>query len=275
MDIVLVGPGRAGLGLALRLLECGHAITGVLARDHEAGSEAAVRVRSAALEWGADLPSADLLVIAVRDDAIAEVAARIAPHAAAVEGAVHLSGVGPLTLLEPLAAVGLPVGSFHPLQSLPTPEAGAARLDRAWVAVATDDDLFADRLFSLAASIGMQPFELTDEAKPLYHAAAAAAANYTLAALGVAERLFAAAGVPFEAAQPLVEAVIANAFELGPQAALTGPIARGDVGTVARQVAAVLEVDPSLGEQFVELGRVAARIAGTTEEMRPALEGGA
>ena len=273
MDIVLVGPGRAGLGLSLRLLECGHTITGVLARDPEAAADAASRLRTDPLDWSADLPDSDLLLVAVRDDAIAEVAGRIAPHAGAVDGAVHLSGVGPVALLEPLAAAGLATGSFHPLQTLPTPDAGAARLEGAWVAVATGDDLFADGLFSLAASIGMHPFELSDDAKPLYHAAAAAAANYTLAALGVSERLFEAAGVPFEAAQPLVEAVIANAFEMGPTTALTGPIARGDVGTVARQVAAALAADPALGEEFVALGRITARIAGTTDEMRPALEG--
>jgi len=273
MDSVLVGPGRAGLGLALRLLECGHAITGVLARDPSAASAAADRLQSHALSWGADLPAADLLVLAVRDDAIAEVAERLAPHAGAVGGAVHLSGVGPVGLLGPLAAAGLAVGSFHPLQTLPTPEAGAARLEGAWVGVSTDDDLFADRLFSLAASIGMRPFELADDAKPLYHAAAAAAANYTLAALGLSERLFEAAGVPFEAAGPLVEAVIRNALEMGAGEALTGPISRGDVGTVARQVAAVRGLDPALGEDFVALGRMAARMAGTEEQMREALEG--
>jgi predicted short-subunit dehydrogenase-like oxidoreductase (DUF2520 family) len=274
MNIVLVGPGRAGLGLSLRLLECGHTIAGVLARDPEAASSAADRLRSSALAWDADLPAADLIVLAVRDDAIAEVAGRVAPHAAAASGAVHLSGVGPVSLLAPLADAGLPVGSFHPLQTLPTPETGAARLDGAWVGITSDDDLFADRLFALAATMGMRPFELADDAKPLYHAAAAAAANYTLAALGLSERLFEAAGVPFEAAEPLVEAVIRNAFEMGAGEALTGPISRGDVGTVSRQVSAVRDLDPALGEDFAALGRVAARMAGTEGQMRDALGDG-
>ena len=63
------------------------------------------------------------------------------------------------------------LGSFHPLQTLPDPEIGATRLGGAWVAITADSDLFADRLFALAASIGMHPFELDDAAKPLYHAA--------------------------------------------------------------------------------------------------------
>lgn len=271
MDIVLVGPGRAGLGLSLRLLECGHGITGVLARDPAAASQAARRLRSDPLAWDDALPAADLLVLAVRDDAIAGVADRLAPHAGAVGGAVHLSGIGPLSLLAPLADAGVPTGSFHPLQTLPTPEAGALRLEGAWVGVTSEDDLLADRLFALASSVGMRPFELIDDAKPLYHAAAAAAANYTLAALGVSERLFEAVDVPFEAARPLVEAVVHNAFDMGAVEALTGPIARGDAGTVARQVAAARHLDPLLGEDFAALGRVAARIAGTEEQMREAL----
>ena len=111
----------------------------------------------------------------------------------------------------------------------------------------------------------MQPFELDDADKALYHAAAAAAANYPLAALSMARRLFAAAGVPFEAAGPLVRAVVDNAFALGPDVALTGPVARGDVGTVAAQLAAVERTDPSLAPHFVSMARATAAVAGTEE----------
>ena len=83
------------------------------------------------------------------------------------------------------------------------------------MAVTTDDDLLGDRLFALAASLGCHPFELVDEQKPLYHAAAAAAANFTLAALAISRRLFAAAGVDFAAAAPLIDAVVANAATMG------------------------------------------------------------
>jgi predicted short-subunit dehydrogenase-like oxidoreductase (DUF2520 family) len=82
----------------------------------------------------------------------------------------------------------------------------------------------------------------------------------------MAERLFAAAGVPFEAAHPLVDAVVGNAFALGPAAALTGPIARGDVATVAAQRAAVGSAVPDVEEDFAAIGRVVARVAGTSAE---------
>jgi len=210
------------------------------------------------------LPEADLLVIAVRDDAIPEVAAHLAPLAGDVHAAVHLSGLTSVETLGPLMGT-CAVGSFHPLQTLPDPQSGAARLEGAWLAVTSDDDLLCDDLFRLARSIGAHPFELPDDAKALYHAAAAAAANYPLAALSMSHRLFEAAGVPFEAAGPLVRAVVDNAFALGPEAALTGPIARGDVSTVAGQRAAVEAAVPDLVEDFLAMGRAVARVSGTTD----------
>ncbi|OFW65603.1 MAG: hypothetical protein A2Z12_02200 [Actinobacteria bacterium RBG_16_68_21] len=269
MDIVLVGPGRAGTSLAIAVEDAGHRLLGVLGRDPARAGEAASRFGCPVLEWDRDLPAADLLLIAVRDDAIGEVAARLGGHAPGTGGAVHLSG---LTPVDALAAIGdLPLGSFHPLQTLPNPENGAARLAGAWIAVTSEDDLLADRLFALAASIGAHPFEVADEAKPLYHAAAAAAANFPLAAWSMARRLFEAAGVPFEVAGPLVQAVLDNAFTLGPEAALTGPVARGDVGTVAAQLAAVRGAVPDLEEDFAAMVVAVARVAGTLDEIGPAL----
>lgn len=268
MDLILAGPGRAGLALSLAAVAAGHRVVGLLARRPEAAAAAVGAVGGRPLSWDRPLPEADLLVVAVRDDAIAAVAERLAPFAVAVGGAVHLSGLTPVQTLAPL---GIPVASFHPLQTLPTPEAGAARIAGSWIAITGDDDLFADRLFAFAASMGARPFELAEELKPLYHAAAAAAANFTLAALATSERLFAAAGVDFAAAGPLIAAVIANALALGPTPALTGPVARGDVATVRAQVAAVREAVPDLAGHFEALVRLTAAVAGTSELIEEAL----
>ena len=269
MDLILVGPGRAGLSHSLAAVDAGHRVLGVVARDPADAARAAGRLAAEPLSWGDDLPRADLLVLAVRDDAIEEVAGRLAGRAAAVDGAVHLSGLKPVSALAALAGPSL--GSLHPLQTMPTPEAGAARLAGAWIAVTSDDNALADRLFAFAASLGAHPFELDDAAKPLYHAAAAAAANFTLAALAVSRELFAAAGVDFAAAHPLVRAVIDNAIEMGPAGALTGPAARGDVGTVRAQIAAVREAAPHLAEDFAAMVRATARVAGTLSQIEEAL----
>ncbi|MCJ7724829.1 MAG: DUF2520 domain-containing protein [Acidimicrobiia bacterium] len=264
MKLLLAGPGRAGCSLFLRAVAVGHEITGVIGRDPAAVADASLTLGTAALAWDAPLPPSDLLVIAVRDDAIGEVAGHLAPRVDRIGAAVHLSGFTPVAVLSPLGAM-CAIGSFHPLQTLPDPHAGAARLEGAWMAVTSNDDLLSDDLFRLARSLGAHPFELPDDAKALYHAAAAAAANYPLAALAMSRRLFEAAGVPFEVAGPLVRAVVDNAFAFGPEAALTGPIVRGDVGTVAGQRAAVEASVPELVEDFLAFGRAVARVAGTTD----------
>lgn len=265
MDCILVGPGRAGLAISLRLQSAGHRIVGVLARDDAARDAAATRLGAAPLSWAEPLPAADLLLLAVRDDAIGEVAAALAPNAGAVEAVVHLSG---LTTTDALDAFDGPmIGSFHPLQTLPTPEVGAERLAGAWVAITAREDFLADRLFEVATSLGMHGFELEDDAKAAYHAAAAAAANFPLAALAMSRRLLEEVGVPFEAAEPLVRAIVDNAFSMGPEAALTGPVARGDVATVAAQIAAVRAVAPDLVADFVAMARATAAVAGTADLM--------
>ena len=142
---------------------------------------------------------------------------------------------------------------------------GARALDGAWVGITTDDSGLREALVELAGSLGSHPFELQDSQKALYHAAAAAASNFVIAALTMAHDLFEAAGVDFEAAHPLVDAVVANAFELGPRAALTGPVARGDVHTVEMQLDAILEANPSLAVPFVGFVDELARLTGRGE----------
>ncbi len=226
MRIIVVGPGRAGLAIAVAVDAAGHRVVAVVGRDRRQAEQPARGLGAAALGPDEDLPPADLLMLATRDQAIAPVAAALATRCRDVSAAVHVSGLTPVAALEPLAAAGCAVGSFHPLQTLPSPEAGAARLSGAWVAVTAEEPLRSS-LHELATSIGARSFDLADDRKALYHAAAAAAANFPLLALTMASDLFDAAGVPFAAARPLVEAVVANAFDMGPRPALTGPVARG------------------------------------------------
>ncbi len=252
------------MSLAEAFRAAGHELIGVLGR--ETASDAAVQLDTDQLSWDELLPAADLLVIGVRDDAISEVAGRLAARAIGVASAVHVSGSVSIEVLAPLADVGLATGGFHPLQSLPDPETGARRLTGAWVGITAGDPGLHAALVQLAGSIDMIPFDLPDGARPLYHAGASAAANYVVGSLALAQRLFAAAGVPWEAAIPLVEAVVKNATELGPDRALTGPIARGDVATVEQQRAAIRTSVPELEADFADIGRAVARLAGREEE---------
>ncbi len=264
MRIALVGPGRAGTALALALQRADHDILSVTGRDRERTRRAARRLDAEPLGLDAALPPADLLLITVSDGAIASVAEQLVPVTGEIGAAVHVSGATSVEALKPLSEAGLDTGSFHPLQTLPSAEAGAAGLEGAWIAITADPPL-RDVLHELATSIGGHPFDLDDTQKATYHAAAAAAANFPVAALAVSHRLFAAAGVPFEAARPLVEAAVANAFDHGPAESLTGPVARGDVGTVDAQLAAIAAEAPQIEEAFRSFVSATAAVAGTAE----------
>ena len=269
MRIIVVGPGRAGGSLAVAAHEAGHEIVGIVARRAD-DQEVARHLGSVAQPIGDPMPEADLLVLAVRDDAIRHVARSLAAQAIPVPQVVHLSGLTSVSALDPLLDAGLATGSFHPLQTFPDWGTGSASLRNAHVGITAAVGL-AERLERLAESLGCRPFRVADEVKPLYHAAAAASANYVLTALAVAERLYAEAGVDYRAARPLVCQIVANAFDLGPGQALTGPVARGDEGTVRQQVQAVAAHVPHLAETFREFARATASVAGTSEIMKDAL----
>lgn len=254
MDLVIVGAGRAGGSLALASTAAGHGVVGILSRRPQSYAPA--------LDWDQPLPPSDLVFVAVSDSTIASVANRLAAHWSPTRPAAHLSGFASTSDLAPIAATGAAVGSFHPLQTLPDPERGAAALSGAWAAVTADDDDLARLLADFADSLGMHPFSLADADKGVYHAAAAAGSNYVVEALAVAADLLATAGVDLEVMGPLTRRVVENVFAIGPTAALTGPIARGDVETVSGQMAAADAVSSGLGRQFRLMAQATAERVG-------------
>jgi predicted short-subunit dehydrogenase-like oxidoreductase (DUF2520 family) len=149
---------------------------------------------------------------------------------------MHLSGASTLHELDPvlLERTDVEVGSLHPLQSLPSADVGRRRLAGSWCAVDG-----SPRVEKIALTLGMRPFRLAAGDRVRYHAAACVASNHLVALLGQVERLAAHAGVPFEAFLPLIRTSVENVDELGPAAALTGPVARGDHETIARHVDAL------------------------------------
>jgi len=201
-----------------------------------------------ALGRGDDLSHAaagvDLLVLAVPDPAIAEVAAVIEPEPETV--VAHLAGsLG----LDVLAGHPRPA-ALHPLVALPDAETGSARLaDGAWFAVAGDP-----LIEQVVADLGGHAFTVADEDRTRYHAAAVIASNHLVALLGQVERV-APKGVPLEAFLALVRGTVDNVAALGPAAALTGPVARGDWATVERHLAALPEDERPAYEAMVAQAR--------------------
>ena len=258
------------MSLAIAAAAADHDVVAVMGRSFDSAERGAAIVGATPLTVADPLVEADLMIIATRDAAIAPVAGMLAQKVVPIPAVIHLSGLTPVSALDALAEQGLAVGSFHPLQTLPTPDAGAARLAGSYIAVTAEYELH-DTLEEFADSLGATPFTLDDAAKPLYHAAAAAAANFPLASLAMASDLFGSAGVPWAAARPLVEAVVANAFDLGARAALTGPVARGDVETVAAQLQAVAAADPEWTVAFARSVEALAALTGRSAQFESVL----
>ncbi len=188
-----------------------------------------------------------------------------------VGGAVHLSGAVPVSALQPFASRGIAVGAFHPLQSLPDPDRGARALAGSAVAITTTNPDLHEVLEGLAADLGMTAFNLGDDHRALYHAAASVASNAVVAALWLADRLFEGAGVDPEVARPLVEKVVSHSLGGGAAAALTGPVSRGDMATVTAQIDAVRSADPAVLDEFVAALRLIAGAAGRSDEIAEVL----
>lgn len=258
MRLIIVGLGRAGGAMALAAHTAGHEVVGVLSRRPAERWEA--------LDWDSPLPEADVALIAVRDEAIAEVATRIAPHVSEVGVVAHLSGFTPVLVLREIQERGTAAGGFHPLQSLPDPETGARALAGSFVGI-DGDPLAVDVLTHLASSLGMESFRLDDTARPAYHAAAAAAANFVVTSLAVSGDLFESASIDPRVSRPLVERAVANVFDKGAASSLTGPIARGDIETVIGHLEAAHQVSSHVGRQFRLIAEATAIRAGREEDL--------
>ncbi len=255
--------------MAVAARMAGHDVVGVYARRKDA-TDVADHLGLTTTLVGETMPEADLIVVAVSDDAIRPVAKEISPGAAAVPRAVHLSGLASLEVLDPLRRIGLQVGAFHPLQTLPDWRTGGASLSGSFVGITAEDDL-AEFLDRLAVSLGCSPVRISEEMKPLYHAASAAASYYVATALAISEALYSKAGVNLEVARPLTGHAVGNAFDLGATHSLTGPIVRGDIGTVRDQLEAVDQHAPHLSEAFRAFARATAGLVSTDELLKDVL----
>jgi predicted short-subunit dehydrogenase-like oxidoreductase (DUF2520 family) len=256
--VALVGPGRAGTTLTLALLELGWRAVAVAGRAPDAPSTAAA---AACLDAPASLVSesgrgASLMILATPDRAIEAAARAVAASLEPGTLVLHLAGSKGLEVFASLLELrgDVRVGALHPLQSFPSATMGIERLRGAWAAVAGDP-----QTTELAIALGMRPFALPDSERARYHATAVVASNHVVALLGQVERLAMTCGVPFEAFAPLVRSAVADAFGVGPERALTGPVARGDLATVEQHLATL---DPGERDAYRTLAREVARLSG-------------
>src|SRR5439155_9794000 len=209
------------------------------------------------------IAQAGVVILAVRDDAIRSLADGLARAAAisADQVVLHLSGAQGQEALGPLVASRAALGSLHPLQTISDPEHAAARLKGAWAAV-EGMPRAVQAAEVLAQDLGMRPFRIPSEAKPIYHAGEVFASNYFVVVEAVAQRLLRLAGLSdaeaWQALRPLVAGTFDNLTGQGPLAALTGPVARGDTATLRRHIERLSRDDALL---YRALGRAALELA--------------
>jgi len=233
--IGIVGAGAVGTALGVALHRAGWPVRAVASRDpvRRARFTDLVDGSRGFAEATALLDEVELILVAVPDDAIPAVAGGLRMYSG--QAMVHTSGALDAAVLAPAMAAGTQIGSFHPLVAFADTERAVAALHGATVAIEGDDQL-ADLLARMAEAIGAVPVRLAPGSKSAYHAAAVLAAGGFVALLDAIAELGRVAGLD-EAGSlaiygPLIEQTLGNARALGIRAALTGPITRGDLGTL-------------------------------------------
>lgn len=229
-SLAIVGRGRLGTALAGALADAGWEVVGPLGR-------------------GGDVSGADAVLLCVPDGEIRAAASLIAPGP--LVG--HCSGATALDALGPHEAF-----SLHPLMTV---TATGASFGGAGAAIAGSSSAALAFAGRLARALGMNPIEIADGDRAAYHAAASIASNFLVTLEAAAERLAATAGADRELLAPLVRATVENWARLGPERALTGPVARGDEATIARQRAAIEERTPELLPLFDALAEATRALA--------------
>ena len=257
----VIGPGRVGTALARALARAGHEITAASAVS--AASKQRVRdnfPRAALTEPASVLEAADLVLLTVPDDVLPGLVEGLAATGAPYTGRLvaHASGAHGVRILDPATRAGALPLALHPVMTFTGREDDVDRIKGVCFGVTAPEPL-RPAAEALVIEMGGEPVFISEENRPLYHAALAFAANHLVTLVAEAASLLGAAGAdnPERMLAPLLGAALDNALRFG-DAGLTGPVARGDSSTVAAHVAAVRAADPGALPAYLALARLTA-----------------
>jgi predicted short-subunit dehydrogenase-like oxidoreductase (DUF2520 family) len=267
-SIAIIGCGKVGTSLAFFLSKAGYRISGLFSKTRasaEAISQLINGPEPAESSWAAAKP-ADIVLITTPDDVISGACRLLADNDGFKENAavLHCSGALPSTILSSAKISGTSTGSMHPLQSFAT-----ARTDInpfLGINMAVEGDRQAvDSAARIARDLGSQAHTIKTEGKTLYHAAAVVASNYLVTILDLSLKMLKTAGINkadgFTILKPLIDGTLNNIENVGIPEALTGPIARGDVDTVAAHLEHIADQIPELKSLYCKLGADTTGIA--------------
>jgi predicted short-subunit dehydrogenase-like oxidoreductase (DUF2520 family) len=277
--LAIIGAGRVGRALGRRLRELGWKIGAVVTRT-EPSARKAVRSIGAGHAHAfitRQVLLTQVILIATPDREVMKVAqelARIGAEELRGKIVLHTSGALSSSVLDPVRHCGASAGSMHPLQTFSG--VGVPQLEGKVFAI--EGDSAAVRVArQIARGIGAVPVLIEGSKKPLYHAAGALAAGSVLALMEAATRLMTAAGIrrreAILALLQLTRQVLENFERLGPRAAWTGPLSRGDYSVVASHLEAMKDLPPEMAQAYEAVNRLAALVlAQDSAQMQAELE---
>jgi len=257
LKLGFIGAGTVGTALSVRLKSKGYKVVAVASRSQTSAEKLAQAVGGCpVLNSGQDVAdAADLIFITTPDDAITSVASQIQWHKG--QSIVHCSGAASTDILEPARKLGAQVGSFHPLQTFASVEQAIDNIPGSTFAIEAEEPLL-NTLKEMATALDGEWIELKGSDKVLYHASAVIACNYLVTLVKLATDLWQTFNAPADKAtralMPLLRGTIHNLDTVGLPQCLTGPIARGDIGTISKHLDALQKSAPGLLSTYRELG---------------------
>ncbi len=261
LRVGIIGPGRVGVALGVALTRAGHEVTAVAAVSDASVRRARHHFAGARIAEPADvIASADLVLLTMPDDALPGLISGLAATRATVTGRLlaHTSGRYGTGVLEPVTRLGALPLALHPVMTFTGRSDDLQRMRGISFGITAPDQL-RPVAEALVIEMGGEPVFITEENRGLYHAALASAANHLVALVTESCDLLQAAGAadPARMLGPLLSAALDNALRLG-DAGLTGPVARGDAGTVARHLEALRDAAPEALAVYIALARLTA-----------------
>lgn len=269
ITIGIVGAGRLGTSFGLFMHGKGNQVIGYYSRNIEHARKGASLIGDdckAFVELSDIIGASDWIVISTVDDAIPQIVKQIQESHGNLQGKIvfHMSGAATSDALTPLCHLGAEVASLHPLQTFTDPIKGAEALEKAYFSLEGTPFAVA-KLKEELHRLHLRYFIITAAQKPLYHAAASIASNSLVAVVDYSLKLMEGAGIErgqaLEALRPLIVASIHNCLEKGPEKSLTGPIVRGDVGTVSKHIEKIHAELPELLPDYLHLGKLTLETA--------------
>lgn len=272
LTVGVVGAGRVGTALGVALSRAGHRVVAASAVSAQSRERAVERLPETALaEPDEVVAGADLVLLTVPDDALPDLAAGLVATGVPVTGklVLHTSGRFGASVLDPVTRAGALPLALHPVMTFTGRPDDVDRLTGVSFGVTAPDPL-RPVAEALVLEMGGEPVWIPEERRPLYHAALAGGANHLVTLVVESMDVLRAVGVddPGHMLGPLLGAALDNALRLGVDG-LTGPVARGDAGTVSEHIAELGRVSPEGRRAYVALARLTADRALAAGRLRP------